>query len=210
MKLLVGNVGTRYMPGVKAAMAKAVERCRTIAPVDVMEQPNISMLPFFGLAWMRNRLCMQAYEQGYSHVLLVENDVRFDDPDALAQLLMADKDIIVPAFDFNYEEDCKVQEPVHPWNLGVQPLRWAVVSCIMFRCAAFEHINPAPFENMCIYLEEETHFQMWRLAGVQAYQHTDAVVMLLRKPTPLWEVDFTKNQTPGDIDPKRIPYATRH
>lgn len=207
MKLLVANVGTRYMPGVKDAIGRAVERCRETAPVDVVEQPNISMLPFFGLAWMRNRLCMRAYEGGYSHILLVENDVLIEQQDTIARMLAADRDILVPWFSFGYEEDCIVQEPVLKPGQGVQPITWAVVSCIMLRCGLR---SVHPFDNMCIYLEEETHFQKWRLQGLLAFQHTDVLVTLLRKPTPLWEVDFTKVQTPGDVDPRKMKYAKRH
>lgn len=205
----MGNVGTRYLPGVREGIASAVEFAKRFADVSVVEQPNISMLPFFGLAWMRNRLCMQAFEENYTHVLLVENDVIMDAFHTLTIMVEADKDIIVPAFSLQYPEDCKVQEPVLDRKQGVKEIDWSVVSCIMFKVDAFQKMSPYPFDNMCIYLEEATHFQKWRLQGVQAYQQTDVAVTLMRKPTPLWEVDFTKNQTPGDIDPAKLDYVRR-
>ena len=207
----MGNVGTRYLPNVREAQAEAVAYAKRFADVSVVEQPNISMLPFFGLAWMRNRLCMQAFEEGYTHVCLVENDVIME-PRTLMEMVYAapaDCGVMVPSFEFGYDEVCKIQEPVNQRETGWQPIEWSVVSCIMFSIEAFQKISPYPFDNMCIYLEEATHFQKWRLLGAKAYQQTDTYVSLLRKPTPLWEVDFWKNQTPGDIDPAKLAYEMR-
>ena len=196
VSLLMGCVGDRFLPGVKEAIAEGIKPLRASgATVDVKVQPPITVLPYFGLATMRNRLVMEAMIQGYSHLLLLDNDVILE-LGTLRSLVTARKGIVVPQYQADYPKRAKLGE------IGERGwVTWAVFSCILFSGDALRRLGPMVFSATFCYCEEETTFQRWRLQGVTAFQaHT--MVRLLRPPTNLWQLpssEMFRLKTPGDV-----------
>lgn len=204
MKVLVGNVGTRYLRGVKESIATAVELARAAGhEINVVEQPSICVLPYFGLATMRNRLLMRARQGGYAMVILLDNDVLFHYPGALGLLIDSRGEITVPLLSCA-DKSQKLQEPAPDSRQSSIPLDWAVFSCIAFNVPALELLGSTPFIDTFCYCEEETTCQRWRLQGAVLEQRTDALVTLLRPPGHLWEQDLSKVQMPGDVRREQI------
>ena len=190
------------MPGVKESIAGACKRFEEVGESRVLLQRSLCILHLFGIGTMRNRLCMTAAEEGFTHVLLLDNDVRLDEPDILVKLVEANKEIIVPWSDQKFKAPALLAVPSFPSGAGVLPINWACLSSIMFQVSVFEKITPWPFFDTMCYCEEETTFQRWRLLGVPAYQQTSASVSLLRPPTNMWELKpekLLRIQTPGNV-----------
>ena len=203
-RLLLGNVGTRYLPGVKETLAAAVDIARAEWEIDVVEQPNICITPYMGLATMRNRLVMRAIEGEYDRFMLLDNDVELAPSDCLASLLRGPETITIPYLVQEFAESEKLMEPVWPSGSGMKPLDWGVFSCILFSSLDLDMIGMTPFTDTFCYCEEETTCQRWRLQGESIWQNTDVSVRLLRPPIHLWKQDLTRKQTPGDMNPEYL------
>ena len=152
---------------------------------------------------MRNRLCMKAAEDGFTHVVLIDNDVIVNNPESFVSMMRMDKEIQVPDYYDATHSNMKLIDSGHAHRVGIyKKINWAVISCVMFKVIIFKLISSCPFHDTFCYCEEETTFQRWRLLGAQAYQNLDAFMTLLRPPTNLWELkpdQLFRIQTPGDV-----------
>ena len=205
-RLLIGCVGDRFMPGVKESIMDATEAFKRVGEAEMVIQPPITVLPYFGLATMRNRICMKAVEDKFDYLLLLDNDVTigFSVPQLLMEQSLA---IVTPRLLQNYKRHVKLSEPEFTErDSGINLIQWQVFSCIMFSRPFLTNMVEPFLDTLC-YNEEETTFQRWRLRHWKAYQATDVGVCLLRPPTNLWEMkrdDLLRIQTPGDIEVSKI------
>lgn len=196
VKVLVGCVGNHFLPGVKESISEGVKQLRDQgAIVDVKVQPPITVLPYFGLATMRNRLVMEAAEGAYTHLVLLDNDVILE-PATLLVMVRASKGVVVPHYHQDYPRRVKLYETgERGW------VKWAVFSCLLLAVTAFRRLGPAPFVDTLCYCEEETTFRRWRLQGIRGFQ-SNTTVRLLRPPTNLWQLppqEIFRLKTPGDV-----------
>ena len=200
-RLLIGCVGDRFLPGVKESIMDATESFKRVGEAEMVIQPPITVMPYFGLATMRNRICMKAAEERFTHVVLIDNDVKLFEG-TIPALLESQKTIVVPVLHPRYQRKAKLFESVKGITNICAPIQWAVLSCIMFQTKVFAKISPWPFVDTLTYCEEETLFQQWRLQNAQGWLEPKAPADLLRPPTNLWELQQDQLfhiQTPGDV-----------
>ena len=201
-RLLIGCVGDRFMPGVKSSIAEAAACCKEHGiEAEVKIQPPITILSYFGLATMRNRLCMRAVKEKFDFVVLLDNDVLLNNPHIFCQMTALNLPVLVPQFYQDYVPQVKVQELNPSRDRTRNEIEWSVFSCIMFN-GSFLSSNHRPFIETLCYLEEETTFEDWHLKAWRTWQDRYSSVTLLRPPTNLWELtpdQLLRIQTPGDV-----------
>lgn len=203
-RLMIGCVGDQFLPGVKESIAESAETCqRHRTEVAIKVQPPITIMPFFGLATMRNRLCMTALEENFDYLCLLDNDILLSDRLALSVLTSQPNPVVVPWLFQEFPKQVKLSEPeFRDTDSGFNEIQWQVFSCIVLSRPFLEYFHGRPFQETFCYCEEETTFMRWRLGGWKAYQKTDQRVTLLRPPTNLWEFrneELFRIKMPGDV-----------
>ena len=203
---MIGCVGDQFLPGVRESIAAAVDRVRSFEAVELCEvrvQPPITVLPFFGLATMRNRLVLEAERDWFTHLILLDNDVVVY-ADAIGAMLAAGKPLVVPRYARAFEPSAHLLEPP---EASAGWVKWAVFSCLLFDLNACAALLPRPFVDTLSFCEEETTFACWDYLDVRPWLAYDALVKLLRPPTNLWELkaeELFRIKTPGDVPRESI------
>ena len=187
--LVVAAIGAAFMPGTRDSYELAIQtfRAETKRRAILSVLPNLTVLPPFGLGAMRNFAILAALtEQKAQHVLLVDNDVLFDDPHILAKLMLHRLDYVTPWFDqAPIGETHRIAHPMLDKGQGLCELKWSTPYCVLWSASALNHLGPHIYTETAIYNEDEFNCLAFRFGGVKIMQDTDARVTLLRPPSLL-------------------------
>ena len=129
--------------------------------VGLIEVMDRCQNPYDALGSMRNEAIMKAME-GWEYLLYVDCDIR-PKPDDLVRLLAWDMPITAP-----YITEPGAGKILHgpaksKW-CGLQPIRWSVLSMLLFRTNVFNVTGPE-FWNDSVGADEGYHFQkLWHLS----------------------------------------------
>lgn len=135
--------------------------------------------PYDALGSMRNEAIMRA-SQGFDWLLYVDNDV-LPEKETLVRLIKRQQPVIAP-----YVEEPGTGKPLHgphmdKWT-GLQPIRWCVLSMVLFRVNVFLPWH-GEFWNNAIGADEGYHFQKLWMAGHRPWLDTDVILPVAKTPT---------------------------
>ena len=158
--VFVAAIGAHWSPGSYQRVTDMVDHTNRMGIYTALEEiMDRCKEPFDALGAMRNEALMRA-RQGYEWILYVDNDVQ-PEPDALLKLLRWDVPIVAP-----FVEEPGTGKPLHgpyrQFGTGLQPVRWCVLSMLMFRTSVFTPWAGGEFWNNAIGADEGYHFQkLW-------------------------------------------------
>lgn len=184
-RVLVACIGSKFMDGCKESIIKAAEVYAEKAKgtCDVFIQASLTVLPPLGLGAMRNFMVERAGVQGYDYLLLMDNDVRLDDPETILKLVARGKPYITPWFDQStLGTTHRIADPMFTPKQGILRLSWTTPYCNLIACSVFRLTGYRPFTDSMIYCEDEYNSLHFRCYGVTIWQDTDLAVSLLRGP----------------------------
>jgi len=142
-------------------------------------EDSFSQLPYAAVNSMRDYACLTAHNAGFEWVLLVENDI-LPEPDMLIKLMNWNYPVVVPyCLDDKYGKPLAF--PTYKPDLGLQPIEWAVFSCILMKTSVL-HCFPesAPFREV---LKETSFFKKLVYYGHKGMQDTSTPLKLATRPT---------------------------
>ncbi len=142
-------------------------------------EDSFSQLPYGALNPMRNVACLDAVNVGCEYVLLVENDI-LPEPDMLIKLIQWQAPVVLP-YCIDNKTDKPLMGPTYKPNMGLQPVEWAVFSCILIKTSVL-HCFPdcAPFRDC---LKESTFFKKLTYYGHKGFVDTNTPLQLATRPT---------------------------
>lgn len=171
--------------------------------------------PYDALGTMRNEAVVDASNAGFEWLCMVDADI-LPEKDALLRLLKWDMPIIAP-YVVEPGTGAKLHGPPHELNTGLRPVRWTVLSMLLFRTSVFNCVGPR-FWGDAIGADEGYHFKTLWHYGHRPYIDTGCQLVAQKKPIyPLatnrltweqrqevWKEKLTKLAQPPDrrpIDP---------
>lgn len=187
-RVMVGCVGSQFLEGCKESVLKAAEIYTQKAKgnCDVFILSSLTVLPPLGLGAMRNWMVQRACLLKYDYLLLIDNDVRLDDPETILRLVNRGKPYITPWFDQSSLSTVhRIADPMFNKGQGILKLNWTTPYCNLIDCSVFPRFSYRPFTDSMIYNEDEYNSVRFRLEGVNIWQDTDLAVSLLRGPVLL-------------------------
>ena len=136
--------------------------------------------PYDALGAMRNEAWVDAATEGYEWLCYVDCDI-MPQKDALVQLLRWDMPVVAP-----YVVETGTGMPLHgpKWqaNSGLRPVRWCVLSMLLFRVQVLKHFN-GRFWGDAIGADEGYHFKtLWAETGHRPYIDTNVQVPITKRP----------------------------
>jgi len=182
---MVACIGDHFLDGVRESYVTATEvyGSMTGACCFIASQSSLCVLPPLGLGGMRNFMIMRACDLQFDYVMLVDNDVRFDDPETICKLVSRNQLIITPWFDQSeIGQTHLIADPMYRDNIGIRPLEWTVPYCVMFNTMVFKLIGETPYTESMFYSEDEYNSLKMRRHGVEIWQDTHTKVKLMRPP----------------------------
>lgn len=194
--VFVAAMGNHWAPGCWAAVMDMLDYTNRYGYYAAFEEiMDRCYRPYDSLGAMRNEAIMKAME-GYDWLLYVDNDV-YPPPDALVRLISRDRTIIAP-YIIEPQADPARRRPLHGpttnlWT-GVQPVKWAVLSMLLFRTQVFKATGPELW-NDSIGADEGYHFQKTWYYGHRPYIDTELQVPVANIPTyPLATLRLSKEE----------------
>ena len=136
--------------------------------------------PYDALGTMRNEGINIALAEGYEWLCYVDNDV-LPEPDMLIKMLQHPVSIIVP-YVVEPGSGMRLHGPHREPNTGLQPIRWSVLSMILFRTNVFHCTGPT-FWSDAIGADEGIHFQRLWYYGHRPFVDTNCQLIVSGKPT---------------------------
>ena len=189
-RIMVASVGQHFMPGVRESIMEACLYTKAQGyHVESMVVFDLCVgLEANGVSAMREFAAISALRDDMDYLLLVENDVRFDDKEIIIKLMNAGKHIVAPMLnqqEINGTEWKRLSHPLLYPMQGLVPLHWHVFSCLMFDMLVFERLGVRCFVSAPI-SNYETFFFTWAATQrVRLWQDTSSLVTLLRNPGPV-------------------------
>lgn len=150
--------------GINANMEEVMDRCFN---------------PYDSLGAMRNEAAMRA-SQGYEWLLYVDTDIQ-PEPEMLVRLVLHQMPICAPLV-MEPETGKYLHGPYRERWTGLQPVRWCVLSMLLFHTGIFRATGPELW-NDSIGADEGYHFQKLWHYGYRPYIDTNMVLTVSAKPT---------------------------
>lgn len=177
---LVVSCGTMWKPGCWQAVADMV--AHTVSnniQCWLQEIPDdCTTLPYGNLGNMRDRGVLQAMDQGFENVCLVDCDI-LPKPDLLINLLSVAQPIVAPLIvDENTEGAIGV--PSYLKDVGVQPMRWVPMSLMLIKTTVFNAVGTNLFAG--VPTEGEIFQKLWHV-GHRPWMDTSQVLDISSQPT---------------------------
>jgi hypothetical protein len=192
-RVLVVPIGQSFLEGVAEGVIAAAGGYKEAmkAPCDIFVLQSLTVLPPLGLGEMRNLAIMKAYLEGYSHLMIIDNDVVME-PDTVARLVNRGRGFVVPWFEQIYREGQSpelIHWPMFQPGQGLRRLNWTVPYCILYDIELFRSgcVDVRCHTPSMVYNEDEINSVYLRCHGVDLWQDTDTKVKLLRGPRMLHE-----------------------
>ena len=178
--VLIAAMGYHWAPGSWEKITDMIqftqEQGFTVVLQELMDR---CFNPYDALGAMRNEAVLRA-RQGFEFLLYLDNDV-LPEKDFLIRLLRWDLPIIAPMV-FEPEIGRPLHGPGRQPNTGLQPIRWCVLSMLMFKTAVFNATGPE-FWNNAIGADEGYHFQKLWDVGHRPYLDTSLILKVANRPT---------------------------
>lgn len=186
--VLIVVISNHYHPQVwhrlQDMMRYTEERGYTVALEEV---DDMSIMPPDAIGIMRACAAMLALDAGFEWCLMVDTDCQVEQ-DTLCRLIAHDRPIVYPlcvALNDQYPLG-PLSSPLLPQGVGLQPVTWATMSCMLFNTKVFNCLNPYAWHGHDYHFAQNlAHF------GHRIYVDTDAVVHLTRgparHPTQTWD-----------------------
>lgn len=117
--------------------------------------------PYDALGTMRNEAILLAQNEGFEWLLYIDNDV-LPEKDTLIKLLNWEMPIITP-YVCEPGTGKKLFGPAWDCNQGLKPLKWSVLTMLLFRTSVFNCFPAGTFWDNPIGADEGFHYQkLWR------------------------------------------------
>ena len=190
--VLVCAIGNHWKKGSWQAVLDMVHYSNNLGYFTCLEEiMDRCFNPYDSLGAMRNEASMRAM-QGYEWLCMIDNDV-YPRPDTLIKLVNRGYSIIAP-FVAEPSSGKPLHGPHRAKGTGIQPVRWTVLSMLMFRTSVFLGTGPELW-NDSIGADEGYHFQKLWSYGHSPVIDTDIVLPVGNDPTyPLASLRFTKEE----------------
>ncbi len=178
--VFVAAIGNHWKPGSWQRVMDMVHFTNAYGyPCALDEIMDRCFQPYDALGAMRNEAILRAC-QGYDWLCMVDNDV-YPESDYLVRLIEHRRSITSP-----YVAEPSSGRPLHgpyahPFS-GLQPVRWCVLSMLVFRVNIFNATGPELWNN-AIGADEGYHFQKLWHYGFQPYLDTDLMMPVGSDPT---------------------------
>ncbi len=148
--------------------------------VSMHEMRDASLFSFEAIPMMRWSASMMARDGGMEWCFMVDNDVLLE-KDTLLRLLEWDRPIVFPMvedLEQKYHPDISpLSNPVlHPGE-GLKPVRWAVMSAMLFNPKLFNVLDPTAWRGSDYLFSQALNF-----LGHRIYVDTDTVVQVTKGP----------------------------
>ena len=149
--------------------------------ISYHEVGNGSLLSVEAIALMRWQASMLARDGGVEWILMVDNDALLEH-DILLRLLSHDRPVVFPlVVDPNPRLPLAIapmsDPPLVPGQ-GLKPVRWAVMSVMLFNAHIFNVLEPTAWRGDDWLFSQALHH-----LGHRIYVDTDAVVQVTKGPT---------------------------
>ncbi len=192
--VMVAVIGNHYKPGAWQHIADMVTftnqkgiRCA------LSEMQDRCFNPYDALGTMRNEAILKAQLGGYDWLCMVDADVK-PDADLLYRLLGWGMPIIAP-FIVEAGTGRKLHGPHWEPDQGLRPLKWCVLSMLLFRTTVFNCLPAGTMWSDAIGADEGFHFQRLAYYGHRPFIDTSSHLIVDERPHyPLASLRFSKAQ----------------
>ena len=203
--VMVCCIGQHFLPGVLEAANRALRYAGSQGHGGILNVIlDICVGDAMGVGDMRDMAAVAALNERADYMLMLENDVVLAE-DALTRLLALGRPVVTPYLWPAYapghgkhgiglgdscpptlekgDEIVRTSDPMVYPKQGLVPLRWHVMSCLLWSTAVFRHLGPRIFHHSApVTNYEQTLFDYLRSQGYTLWQDTDTRVDLLRPP----------------------------
>lgn len=178
--VFIAAIGNHWKPGAWQRVMDMVHYTNQYGYPCVLEEiMDRCFNPYDSLGCMRNEAILRAL-QGFEWLCMVDNDV-YPPADMLVKLIEHNVPAIAPIVLEN-SSGRSLHGPPHQLWTGLQPVRWCVLSMLVFRSSIFHATGPE-FWNDSIGADEGYHFQKLWHYGIQPYVDTDIRLLVGGDPT---------------------------
>ena len=206
--VMIATMGSHWEPG---AWHKVMDMTKaTIAAghrTAFVELQDRCFNPYDALGSMRNEAILMAQNAGFEWLCYLDNDV-LPEPDTLLRLLNRQLPVIAP-YVVEPGTGTKLHGPYREPNSGVQPVRWTVLSMLLFHTNVFHSTGPQ-FWRDAIGADEGYHFQVLYYYGHRLHLDTDVQVATTSRPNyPLALNNLSMAERAARIDATRVALRKR-
>lgn len=152
--------------------------------------------PYDALGVMRNEVLTKAEYGGYEYVVMVDNDI-LPAPDTLFRMLRkmwANNVSACAPLVYEPGTGRPLHGPVAEPYSGLQPVRWNVLSMLLFKTTAFRSFPQGGFWHDPRGADEGFHYQKLYGAGIHPMIDTEVIVDVYHGPTYPLTVDKQENR----------------
>ena len=178
--VLVVVIGNHYDEGVWWRLQNMLRYTEEQGYLVALEEvDDMSMMPTDAIGIMRGCAALLALDSGFEWCFMVDTDVQVE-KDTLVRLLQHDRPIVFPFL--NILKDKAPGAPISSprlmrSGLGLQPVRWAALSCMLFNTKVFNCLDHYAWHGHDYHFAQSlAHF------GHRIHVDTDTVVDVTRGP----------------------------
>ena len=146
--------------------------------VALQEVDDLSLMPGDAIGIMRSCAAVMALDAGVEWCFMVDTDVHLE-KDTLVRLLQHDRPIVYPLLHDieNKWPGAGLESPRLKPGMGLQPVTWGAMSCMLFNTKVFNCLDPYAWHGHDYHFAQHLgHF------GHRIYIDTDTVVNVVRGP----------------------------
>ena len=178
--VLVAAMGSHWLPGCWQKVSDMVAFTNKAGVYcGLSELQDRCLNPYDALGTMRNEGLLMALNEGFEWLCYVDNDI-WPNPDALVRLMNWELPIVAP-YVIEAGTGKKIHGPHREPDTGVQPIKWTVLSMLLFRTTVFNCTGPN-FWRDAIGADEGYHFQLLWHYGHRPWLDTNTAVQDLSRP----------------------------
>ena len=147
--------------------------------VALEEVDDMSTMPADAIGIMRACAAMMALDGGFEWCFMVDTDALLEE-DTLSRLLKHDRPVVYPLVACPKDEFMgkgSLNSPYLPEGIGLQPVSWSVMSCMLFNTRVFNCLAPYAWHGHDFHFAQNlAHF------GHRIHVDTDTVIHVTRGP----------------------------
>jgi len=178
--VLVAAMSNHWSPGSWQRVADMIQyTLHAGAPVWLHEGQDRNFNPFDAMGTMRNEAIIEAQNAGFEYLLYIDNDV-LPAQDTLIRLLKWDMPIVAPLI-LEPEIGRGLHGPSREANTGLQPVRWCVLSMLLFKTSVF-NCTGTDFWGDPMGADEGFHFKRLWSFGHRPYIDTNTQLLVYGRP----------------------------
>ena len=179
--ILVAAMGNHWAPGAWQRVSDMIMYTNHNGHYCALSEIQDRCLdPYDALGTMRNEAMITARTEGFEWLCYLDNDV-LPAKETLLNLLRWDLPIVAP-FVVEPGSGRQLHGPPHQPNSGLRPVKWCVLSMLIFRVSIFNCVGPR-FWSDAVGADEGFHFQTLWLYGHRPYLDTNTQLVVAYQPT---------------------------